>query len=122
MFAISCLVLSIWKFRESILVWYVFKVLFNLICSFCKFVKFIDPNQILLEDTFISSVKNDNVFNTHLRTLDNTLPRTREYKCPNSKCASHKNPKLREAVIYRRRNTMHTSYMCCACNEFWNIS
>lgn len=93
-----------------------------LICSFCKFVKFIDPNQILLEDTFISSVKNDNVFNTHLRTLDNTLPRTGEYKCRNSKCASHKNPKLREAVIYRRRNTMHTSYMCCACNEFWNIS
>ena len=29
MFAISCLVLSIWKFRESILVWYVVKVLFN---------------------------------------------------------------------------------------------
>ena len=93
-----------------------------LICSFCKFVKFIDPNQILLEDTFISSVRRDNVFHTNLRTQDKTLPRTREYNCHNSKCSSHKNPKIREAVIYRKRNSMSTSYMCCVCNEYWDIS
>lgn len=93
-----------------------------LICSFCKFVKFIDPNQILLEDTFVTSTNHDDVFHTHLRTKDNTLPRTREYNCYNKKCPSYKNPKLREAVIYRKRNTMHTTYMCCACNEYWSIS
>jgi len=93
-----------------------------LVCSNCFFVKFIEPNQILLEDTFVSSVKNDNIFHTELRTKDKTLPRTREYTCINKNCVSHKNPSLREAVIYRKRNTMITYYMCCACNEYWKIS
>ena len=92
-----------------------------LICSFCKFIKFIDDGQVLLEDTFISSIRNDEVFNTHFRTEDKTLPRTREYNCPNKNCKSYKNKKLKEAVIYRKRDTMEVSYMCCVCNEYWKI-
>lgn len=91
-------------------------------CSSCKFIKFIDTGQILLEDTFGPSDKHDDVFNTSLRTLDNTLPRTREYTCYNKSCKSHKDKKLREAVIYRKNNTLEVSYMCCACNEYWKIN
>jgi hypothetical protein len=93
-----------------------------LICSYCNFVKFIDSGQILLEDTFVTSNKDDPSFNTELRIQDKTLPRTREYECKNKKCPSHKKPKLREAIIYRRGKSMSIYYMCCACKHYWSIS
>lgn len=93
-----------------------------LICSYCNFVKFIDSGQILLEDTFVVSNKSDHSFNTEFRIKDKTLPRTREYVCKNKNCPSHKNPKLREAVIYRKDKSMDTYYMCCACKHYWSIS
>jgi hypothetical protein len=91
-------------------------------CSSCQFIKFIDTGQILLEDTFGPSDKHDDIFNTPLRTLDKTLPRTREYTCYNKSCKSHKDKKLREAVIYRKTDTLQVTYMCCACNEYWRIN
>lgn len=50
--------------------------------------------------------------------LDNTLPRTVDYICPNDKCETRKNSKIKEAVIFRESYKM--TYKCVVCKEIWN--
>lgn len=53
---------------------------------------------------------------------DNTLPRTKNYKCSNNTCPSHKNPADKEAVFFRpSEKSYETWYACTLCNETWKV-
>lgn len=47
------------------------------------------------------------------------LPYTRNYICTNKNCESHKDPKKREAVMFRVGNSVQTWYTCCECKSSW---
>ena len=88
-------------------------------CSNCNFVKFIPQGTILLEDRYTKSKKKDNVYNSSLRTKDKTLPRTKDFVCPNKSCKSHKDLLNKEAVFYREKDKMNLTWMCCTCETYW---
>ena len=57
-----------------------------------------------------------------LRTTDNTLPRTKDYRCKNTSCKSNKKEydKSREAIFYRPfEDEYKLKYVCCECYETW---
>uniref|UniRef100_A0A6C0EBT2 Uncharacterized protein n=1 Tax=viral metagenome TaxID=1070528 RepID=A0A6C0EBT2_9ZZZZ len=55
--------------------------------------------------------------------FDHTLPRTREYKCKNDKCISHKNHEERKAVWFRPiMDSYATYYVCVPCGEVWMVN
>jgi hypothetical protein len=50
---------------------------------------------------------------------DMTLPRDRNYTCPNDKCISHKEIDKKEQVTKRYRNSQKLVHTCCACATVW---
>ena len=51
---------------------------------------------------------------------DLTLPRTKDYICPNNKCDSHKNFVEKEAIFYRPfKNSYNLKYVCGQCMTSW---
>tara|TARA_B110000208_G_C11664476_1_gene392909 strand:+ start:137 stop:667 length:531 start_codon:yes stop_codon:yes gene_type:complete len=89
-------------------------------CSNCNFIKFIPQGTILLQDTYTKSKKKDAIYNSSLRINDNTLPRTKDFTCPNKSCKSHKDLLNKEAVFYREKNKMNLTWMCCTCKQYWS--
>jgi hypothetical protein len=60
--------------------------------------------------------------NIELYLKDPTLPRTKDYICPNSKCETNiKNFDMskKEAVFYRASGSYHLKYACSNCNHSW---
>jgi hypothetical protein len=51
---------------------------------------------------------------------DNTLPFTKKYNCINDNCSTHKEPNLKMAVFYRKKNSYNIKYICSVCNSYWN--
>ena len=87
------------------------------ICKNCQFVTKIDKGSI------IYSVKSNTKKSKKIsyRKTDNTLPRTKDYICPNVTCLSHKN-KIKEAIFYRPdKNSYRLEYECCICNTAWDV-
>jgi DNA-directed RNA polymerase subunit M/transcription elongation factor TFIIS len=51
---------------------------------------------------------------------DPTLPRTRNYTCPNKKCATHKDPNLLEMVTVRPDKLSYRNiFVCVECKHAW---
>ena len=89
-------------------------------CKSCGYNEKI-PNQ-----KFIFSRGNENkneIFNYNFMNFinDNTLPRTKNYNCINSNCATHSNPKVKMAVFYRHKDSYNVRYICKICNKYWDI-
>jgi hypothetical protein len=60
--------------------------------------------------------------NVELKINDSTLPRTKDYKCDNPECITHKqNNADKEAVFYRALNSYHLKYACVVCKHSWFI-
>lgn len=58
----------------------------------------------------------------HYRAMcdDPTLPRTRNYTCPNAKCPSHKDPSQAEMVTIRPSTKSYRNIsVCCTCTFAW---
>lgn len=69
-----------------------------------------------------SENKNEILNNNFMNFVnDNTLPRTKNYNCINSKCSSHSNPNIKLAVFYRHKNSYNIRYICQVCNNYWDI-
>jgi hypothetical protein len=49
----------------------------------------------------------------------NFIPRTRNYLCPNTKCKSHDDHSLREAVMFRQSGSYRVQTICSACSTSW---
>jgi hypothetical protein len=83
------------------------------ICYSCNDIMFVKNMTMLTKkvynDTSKYLIKNDNSI------YDPTLFRTRQYICPNKKCVSYRDKKLKEAVFYHAGTTYYTQYICTAC-------
>ena len=49
-------------------------------------------------------------------------PRTKDYKCKNINCITHKDDKLKEAIYFKKSNTYNVTYICCTCYNEWGIN
>ena len=90
------------------------------ICQNCQFITKLNQGTKIYEVSLKSKLNNntDILVNIH----DNTLPRTKDYICPNSKCNSHNNDHNKEALFFRpTKNSYSIRYICTICNTFWNI-
>lgn len=87
------------------------------ICYNCNNHKPLFPNTII----FKSSINNNNLKNNNkIKLKDKTLPRTKDYICPNTSCNSHNNNLQKEAIFYRPIiNQYLLHYICCVCNTEW---
>ena len=97
---------------------------YNLKCTSCG------ENYILHPETVIYSINmgkqqltfNDD--NIDLKLYDPTLPRTKDYICPNSKCETNEkkfDTSNKEAVLYRATKSYHLKYACLNCKTSWNV-
>ena len=57
--------------------------------------------------------------NRHLK-FDITLPRTKNIKCINSDCISHKDSNKNEIAMYTIKENQQLKYICINCNSEWN--
>jgi len=93
------------------------------ICNNCSYSKEIKPGELIIsrlskDKTNVSLELTDKQKN---KLFSNVLPFTREYNCPNKKCGTYKGTP-NEAKFFRTQGTTHTWYLCCVCNETWQIS
>lgn len=93
------------------------------VCKSCSYYEPIKSGQLILSRSNESSTSADmeipEKYKNHV--FSKTLPRTREYNCPNKSCSTHTGA-TREAVFFRIRNTTQTYYGCKLCHEVWKIS
>lgn len=97
---------------------------FILNCTNCGTINQLKP------ETYIYSLnlkKQQIIYNDELIELkinDPTLPRTKDYICPNKKCNTNKkefDQTKKEAVIYRANDLYYTKYACTECKSSWMI-
>lgn len=50
---------------------------------------------------------------------DPILPRTHDYSCKNPNCITHKDPKKKEAVFIKDKDSFKVIYICCVCYYSW---
>lgn len=83
------------------------------VCRNCDNVEEIKPSTLIYSKSYTfynSIIEEDYSYLIH----DNTLPRTRNYICPNKKCKTHKNENLNEAIITKNENK-RVIYICTIC-------
>ena len=89
------------------------------VCNNCQFTTKLNQGTSIYKVSLKSSYMEDN----SVRSDDNTLPRTKDYICPNTSCDSQKNDSKKEAVFYRpNKNSYKLYYNCLMCNTTWDIS
>lgn len=96
------------KFNETNVAYFV--------CKNCAF------NKIIKDGTLIYS-KSENmssITDMKNRIHSSILPLTRKYLCPNKSCKTHKQVKLKEAVMVRVPNSYEVKYICKECKTQWN--
>ena len=91
-------------------------------CDNCNYTTKLEGGTIIFKTSTTTDLEEDaNVLVS--RILDKTLPRTKDFICPNQKCETNKklNSKDREAVFYRpNSNSYSLKYVCCSCKTSWN--
>jgi hypothetical protein len=91
------------------------------VCDNCNYNTKLEAGTMIFKSSTANDVDDDDKF-LKSRILDNTLPRTKDFICPNKKCDSKNvNDKSREAIFYRPdSNKYNLKYVCCTCLETWN--
>jgi len=91
------------------------------ICQNCNSSFEIEPGTIILSTNL--DVNNQRIQDHDLsfKIMDPTLPRTKDFICPNKECESNKNTNMasREAIIFRENKSFITRYVCTACTTDW---
>ncbi|AXN91010.1 putative DNA-dependent RNA polymerase subunit Rpb9 [Namao virus] len=92
---------------------------YKYICKSCNSSFIMLPNTVTASFNFEKKIHyHDN--NISLKINDSTLPRTKDYICPNADCPSHKDDVTKEAVIYRANSkNYNVKYACTICLVSW---
>jgi len=90
-------------------------------CTNCGYKKDMEPGTMILSraaEKVISEFTDQEKYKDMI--YDKTLPRTRNYTCPNDACQSHTDYKLRDAVWFKaNRQSYAIKYVCSACRTVW---
>lgn len=94
-------------------------------CNNCGYHEPIPKRTLIIsknikKDNSDSGDLNDNNFINYIN--DPTYPKTRNYKCINNSCDTHKHPDKKLATFYRLGNSYNTRYICHLCNSFWSTA
>jgi hypothetical protein len=91
-------------------------------CKKCGYNEKIPEKMFIFSRT--SEKSNEDTFSSRFINFkyDNTLPTTKKYNCINKACATHKEPKLKNAVFHRLGSTYAVRYICNVCDFYWNTS
>lgn len=97
---------------------------FYLSCTNCSTTYFLEPGTMIDSINYEKSavIVDDD---SKIRSQDPTLLRTKDYVCPNSKCATNTKTSdkevmmNKEAVFYRVGKEYSIKYICCQCNTQW---
>ena len=89
-------------------------------CNNCNYVEPVENGKILFSSSYINK-KNINIPNDMNLILDNTLPRTKDFICPNKKCITNLKKTNKEAVFFRPDpKSYKLIYICVSCSQKWN--
>ena len=91
-------------------------------CDNCNYNTKLESGAIIFKTNTVNNLKESNEILLS-RVLDMTLPRTKDFICPNQKCETNKNysDKNREAVFYRpSSDSYNLKYICCFCKTSWS--
>lgn len=87
------------------------------ICKYCKNYKPIEPGTLIYSKVYNATTIGETADYTYA-IYDQTLVRTRNYICKNTKCKSHTDDQVKEAVL--TKNAMdQVVYVCTACTTSW---
>jgi transposase-like protein len=93
------------------------------ICQNCNSSFEIEPGTIILSTNLDVTNQQIQSYDLQFKILDPTLPRTKDFICPNTECESNKESMLdsltREAVIFRENKSFITRYVCSTCLTDW---
>jgi hypothetical protein len=90
---------------------------FSYKCPLCGHTEDISETCIIVNE--LDRKINDYPLNPNM-IYDYTLPRTRQIKCPNNDCASHKGEKNPEIIVFQYNPEMlNVGYMCSVCRNYW---
>ena len=88
------------------------------LCKNCQFITKLDAGTKLYEVSNTSKFTKHDLISNKIK--DMTLPRTKDFICPNNKCISQKNEKDKEAVFYRvSKESYNLKYVCTSCETSW---
>lgn len=87
------------------------------ICKYCKYSKPIKPGTLIYSKNYNTNSSSE-IDDYTYAIYDQTLPRVRNYICKNSKCESHKNDSVREAVLTKNTSDQIV-YICTSCSTNW---
>ena len=91
-------------------------------CTNCEYNAEIAEGTLIVSRTSEHTSKDRSIDPHKYRDMiyDMTLPRTRNYTCPNSTCESHKNASIRESVWFKpTAGDYSTITICTACETMW---
>jgi transposase-like protein len=93
------------------------------ICQNCNSSFEIEPGTIILSTNLDVTNQQIQSYDLQFKILDPTLPRTKDFICPNKDCKSNEDSMLdtltREAVIFRENKSFITRYVCSTCLTDW---
>jgi len=93
-------------------------------CTNCATTYVLEPGLVLYSINLDKSELNIEE-DPAIKCTDPTLPRTKDFMCPNNKCINNTKKTAtevltnKEAVFYRNNKTYNLKYICCQCNTQW---
>jgi hypothetical protein len=90
----------------------------HFICNNCGYYKDIAPGTQLYNKSYVL-IDTSSLENPHLKVIDPTLLRTRDYICKNKNCVTHKDKSIAEATFFRTKHSFQLTYVCCVCKHSW---
>ena len=96
---------------------------FILECSNCGSTFFLEPGTTIYSINYERSIHQIDE-ETRIKCTDLTLPRTKDFVCPNNKCINNTDTSdevllEKEAVFYRNPKEYNLKYICCQCYFQW---
>jgi len=89
------------------------------VCTNCSNFELIKPGTVIFSQSNSENTDNFDMTLCGNNIYDMTLPRDRNYTCPNNDCVSHKDIAKKEQVTKRYRNNQKLIHTCCACKIVW---
>ena len=88
-------------------------------CNNCNYIEPMENGKILFTSSYINN--KINLANEKKIIIDPTLPRTKDFICPNKKCSSNlKKKNNKEAIFYRPDpKSYKLIYVCVSCFQKW---
>jgi hypothetical protein len=88
-------------------------------CNNCGNIKKIKPGTLIYTKT--SNDVSQSYISSNMMYMNHStiLPHTKNYTCANKSCETHKNPKIKDAKMFKPNNSYAVKYICTVCNTFF---